>query len=41
MWLNGGDDLRMPRTWNTVIEVMDEIGNVKLGKEIRAVLNGQ
>ncbi len=41
-WLNGGDELLTPRTWNTVIEVMEKIlSNAKLGREIRAVLNGQ
>ncbi len=42
MWLEGGDDLRMPRTWNTVIYVMEKIlNNAKLGREIRAVQSGQ
>ncbi len=42
MWLDGGDDLRMPRTWNTVIEVIEKIlRNARLGREIRAVLNGR
>ncbi len=41
-WLDGGDDLRMPRTWNTVIFVMENIlNNAKLGRDIRAVLDGQ
>ncbi len=42
MWLDGDDDLRMPRTWNTVIEVIEEIlGKRRLGWEIRVVLSGQ
>ncbi len=42
MWLDGGDKLRIPRTWNTVIEVIDEtLNNARLGRKIRAVLNGQ
>ncbi len=41
-WLDGGDDLRMPRTWNTVIEVIGEIGDYQpLCREIRAALNRQ
>ncbi len=41
-WLDGGDDIKMPRTWNTVIEVMEKIlSNARLGREIREVLNGQ
>ncbi len=38
MWLDGGDDLLVPKDWNSVIEMVGRLGNSGLGKEIRAVL---
>ncbi len=38
MWLDGGDELRIPRTWKTVIEVMGLLGNSRVGDKIRAAL---
>lgn len=40
-WLDGGDDLLMPKSWATVIEIMGHIGNARLGQKIRKVLTGQ
>ncbi len=41
IWLNGDDTLRMPKNWDTVIEVMSHLGNAKLGQDIKEVLTGQ
>ncbi len=40
-WLKGDADLRMPKNWDTVIDVMGELGNAKLGQDIKKVLTGQ
>ncbi len=40
-WLKGDDNLRMPKNWDTVIEVMGELGNAKLGQDIEKVLTGE
>ncbi len=41
MWLEGGDDLLMPKTWNSVIKVMGAVGEARLGRYVLAVLTGQ
>lgn len=39
IWLDSGDQSRVPKNWNTVIEVIGELGNQTLGKDIETVLN--
>ncbi len=40
IWLNGDDTLLMPKNWNTVIKVMGQLGNAKLGQAIKEALMG-
>ncbi len=37
-WLNGGNELLTPKSWDTVIKVMERIGNARLGEDIRKAL---
>ncbi len=39
-WLKGDDTLLMPKNWDTVIEVMGQLGNAKLGQDIKEALMG-
>lgn len=34
MWLDGGDEVRSPKTWNTVLEVLRNIGHGGLAKKV-------
>lgn len=37
-WLDSGDQSRMPKEWNTVLEVVSDMGNQRLSDDIRSVL---
>ena len=37
-WLDGDDELRVPRTWETVIKVLREAGLSQLAKNLEATL---
>ncbi len=39
IWLMG-DDTLMPKNWDTVIKVMGQVGNAKLGQDIKETLMG-
>lgn len=40
-WLDGGAEVRYPKTWATVITVLRNIGNTTLADEVRATLTKQ